>query len=156
MYKSGWYYYSWTVWGLCTLLSVLAWFLEMSMLFAFPFFLIFPEWIAMIIFGIKAGLPQQKIFKECPKRIKIIAGCSIFYGIVNAAVGFCILGNGDTFIENGVYYFGEGGLIQEISYDAFQALSRVKSRLFAGGMQIFASVSAMFFAAKEEMPEHFL
>lgn len=66
MRRSGWFYYSWTVWSLALLAAAAAGFTGMKTAFSLVMFLILPEWFMQIYTANREKLTQQEVMQTCP------------------------------------------------------------------------------------------
>lgn len=151
MKQSGWFYYSWAVWGLAVFAAVAVNFTGMQPGFALVLFLIFPEWFMMIHSGNREKLAQYKIVQACPKWCRRIFLVCVFYGIINFQLGLFLLRNGGPHIHEGVYCLWNHGFIREISHEEYLSLLRTEGRMFTGNFLIFASVAMAYFTSRDRI-----
>lgn len=155
MKKSGWFYYSWAVWGLAVLAAVAVNFTGMQPGFALVLVLIIPEWFALIHIANREKLTQYEIKQACPQWCKrVVLGC-FAYGILNFLLGMFQLRQGGPHIHEGVYCIWNHGFIREISQKEYMSLLRTEGRMFTGNFLIFSSVAMAYFTSRDRIHKHY-
>ena len=151
MKRSGWFYYSWIVWGMAVLSAAAVNFTGMQPGFALVLFLIFPEWFMMIHSGNREKLTQYEIVRACSKWCKRSFLICVVYGIFNFLLGMFLLREGGPHIHEGVYCLWNHGFIREISHEEYLSLLRTEGRMYTGNFLIFASVAMAYFTSRENL-----
>lgn len=151
MKRSGWFFYSWAVWGLAVLSALAVNFTGMQPGFALVMFLIMPEWFMLIHTANREKLTQYEVVQACPKWCKqIFLGC-VVYGILNFLLGMILLRDGGPHIHEGIYCIWDHGFIREITYQEYISLLRTEGRMFTGNFLIFASVAMAYFSSRDQI-----